>query len=487
MKNKKAFILSIVGVLTIIALIAGATFAYFSAQGGESKSANINVSTATTDVLTFTTGSAINIVADQTSFANGKDSLSGETFAKASLTANNSTNEATANYYVYLNIENNTFKYTLGESSPELLLTVTAPDGTEVTSINELEYKTATDNKGATISGFDVTKSSGVIALVNNDEITAGTSSSVGKASNEESWNIKLTFVNYGDDQTANAGAALSAKVMVQKIKYSTLANYIKNLYTGTQGENNLYYHDGTLTNGIDDNSYRYAGASSSVNNYVCFGSTDTTCPTDNLYRIIGVFGEQVKLIKLTSLGNEKAGEYGKSWSNSSLNTYLNDTYLTGLGGYTDKIVITSWKVGGNYRGITAETVPATTYQNEIVNQTSIFNAKIGLMYMSDYGFAASPEAWATTLNNYNGSVNGSTINSLNWMYLGFDEWTISLINNDFRDVLYTQFAFVRSIGSMSNDRGDNYYKAVRPTFYLNSYVTYASGTGSSSYPIRIN
>ena len=51
-----------------------------------------------------------------------------------------------------------------------------------------------------------------------------------------------------------------------------TLAEYVISQYTGTQGENNLYYHDSTLANGAGDNSYRYAGASNSVNNYICLG-----------------------------------------------------------------------------------------------------------------------------------------------------------------------------------------------------------------------
>ena len=48
------------------------------------------------------------------------------------------------------------------------------------------------------------------------------------------------------------------------------LVDYVKSLYTGTQGANNMYYHDAILTNGAEDNSYRYAGAN--PNNYVCFG-----------------------------------------------------------------------------------------------------------------------------------------------------------------------------------------------------------------------
>ena len=47
------------------------------------------------------------------------------------------------------------------------------------------------------------------------------------------------------------------------------LADYVKSLYTGTQGENNLYLHDSTLENGAGDGSYRYAGSSETTNNFV--------------------------------------------------------------------------------------------------------------------------------------------------------------------------------------------------------------------------
>ena len=69
------------------------------------------------------------------------------------------------------------------------------------------------------------------------------------------------------------------------------LASCIQIYYaTNGEGYDGLYYHDGvgTYTNAdqeAEDNSYRYAGAN--PNNYVCFGSTASPCPTDNLYRII--------------------------------------------------------------------------------------------------------------------------------------------------------------------------------------------------------
>ena len=110
----------------------------------------------------------------------------------------------------------------------------------------------------------------------------------------------------------------------------STLACHVAKLYTGTQGENGIYYHNTSLTNGAGDNNYRYAGAN--PNNYICLGSDATTCPDDNLFRIIGVFGDKVKVIKDKSVVKMHwdTSNYN-TWSISSLNTYLNGTYLTSI------------------------------------------------------------------------------------------------------------------------------------------------------------
>ena len=101
-------------------------------------------------------------------------------------------------------------------------------------------------------------------------------------------------------------GKKFNAKLMIQKEKIKeTVATVCSNGQTlssciiamdGKDGT--LYHHTSSLTNGAGDNSYRYAGASDQVNNFVRFGSTEMPCPTDNLYRIIGVFEDQVKLIK---------------------------------------------------------------------------------------------------------------------------------------------------------------------------------------------
>ena len=263
-----------------------------------------------------------------------------------------------------------------------------------------------------------------------------------------------------------------------------TLAEYIKSQYTGTQGDNALYYHNSTLTNGAGDNSYRYAGASDSVNNYICLGSDATTCPDANLFRIIGVFGDKTKVIRAKSVG-DKAWHSSSSntWSSSSLNTYLNGEYLTSLGTLADKIATTTWKVGGGTWSNIATSVPKTAYQNEVGSSASstTVDKKIGLMYVSDYYYSASPSAW--TLVGYN--LNDATkdyraAKTTNWLYLGSYEWTVSRDSGDTTNAFYVNSAGSVISKSVTNSRG------VRPSFNLESSVKYVSGSGSMSDPVRI-
>ena len=299
------------------------------------------------------------------------------------------------------------------------------------------------------------------------------------------------------------------------------LVDHIKSLYT-TQGANNLYLHDSTLTNGAGDNSYRYAGSSDTTNNFVCFGydSTDETCPTDYLYRIIGVFDNQVKLIKydyansnllgtdgdysttgiseggfgsskykgeLTTINlyywNNNSGTVNNTWSNSLLNkTNLNTNYLNNIGSnWSNKIAIHTWKVGGNTLTNIRSAVVTSAYQNEITNPAAntTYDAKVGLMHVSDYGYAAAPSAWSTTLYKYN----SSSITDVNWMYMGIDEWTILPRTDDSSDSTITFFVY--NTGRLDTFRVSLNY-GIRPVFYLNSNITYVSGSGTASSPILI-
>ena len=294
---------------------------------------------------------------------------------------------------------------------------------------------------------------------------------------------VDESSTNTSMKKTFKAGVAVKA---YDREKDQTLAEYVISQYTGTQGENGIYYHNSTLTNGAGDNSYRYAGASDSVNNYICLGSDKATCPDANLFRIIGVFGNQTKVIRAKSVGDQKWDTNGSNtWSTSSLNTYLNGTYLTSLGTLADKIATTTWKVGGNTSANISGVVPKTAYQYEVGSSASstTVDKKIGLMYVSDYYYSASPSAW--TLVGYNSSdatKDYRATTSTNWLYLGSTEWTISRDSDD------TNYAFrVTSTGDVNFSIVDSRSFAVRPSFNLESSVKYVSGSGSMSDPVRVN
>ena len=232
MKNKKAITLSIIASLALLVLIIGATYAYFQASGGDGTSANLRVTTNTTDIITFEEGSNINIETNATLFSQGKGNASGTTFARATLTANNKTNSATENYNLFLNISDNTFVYSVDTNTPELILTIKDKSNNEVTSIEGLTYKAVTDGKGTTIKGFDITNKNGLLTLFNKDIITTSTI--------VEEWNVTVTFVNYNKDQTKNAGKKFDAQLIISKDNFSDYTPNTTNTLSASKSGNNL-------------------------------------------------------------------------------------------------------------------------------------------------------------------------------------------------------------------------------------------------------
>ena len=297
------------------------------------------------------------------------------------------------------------------------------------------------------------------------------------------------------------------------------------------RSENNIYHHDSNLTNGAGDNSYRYAGAN--PNNYVCFGSDESTCPDDNLYRIIGVFDGRTKLIKAdyatsTLLGTD--GDYGNTFNNLTLSTAsykgnkdlstigayywnykntnsnnngmgintwstsllysknLNSNYLNNIGSkWTNMIDSVVWKVGGSVDYNLTKQIPQKSYEYEIISpvSTDTVNAKIGLMYISDYSFAASKDAWNSILD-YTG-YGTTSVSSKNWLYLGLHEWTItrnSMYNYAVNNIQPGGGVYGSAGAAISYARDAI---AVRPTLYLNSSINYSSGEGTKTNSIRIS
>ena len=218
----------------------------------------------------------------------------------------------------------------------------------------------------------------------------------------------------------------------------------------------------------------------------MCFGSNETTCPDDNLYRIIGVFNNQVKLIKATSYGNyaweQDNIDQRNTWDETTkpdIYATLNTTYYNTLGSeWQNLIAETIWQVGGMVRN-TTNTVKQY-YDVEVGTGQSGYEEtmKIGLMYVSDYGYSANLEKWTTALFGTDYGID-------NWLYSGNKEWTISRNSNDksFVFFVYSDWG-IGDVSAAAYATSNSF--VIRPTFYLNSDVQYISGIGSQSNPFRI-
>ena len=526
--NQVLYVLSILIIGILLLLIARITYAYLAPRI-QSALGNVTTISDTVDDFKLELGRPLSLNATSTTLPESGSNLVVTSTEIAKLKANSTKKTAAYNYYLYLQITNNTFKYSDG-TTPEIILTITDPNGNEITSLDNLTYGTYNG-----VSGFDVTTAKGLFAIANNYEITSNSSTTY----TEHDWNITLTYLNLNIDQSGNYGNSFETKLYLQKeaialplhkgCNDNTLACHIAKLYTGTQGDNNLYYHDSTLTNGAEDGSYRYAGANPS--NYICFGSDSTTCPSENLYRIIGVIDKKVKLILADGatkniLGTD--GGYSMSysdarlddqyyedfaklseistfdrepsiWSTSNTNTTnLNTNYLTYLDGkgtkWREMIDNTMWYIGGITQSNGRSSNAKTAYNYEVganKDASTTVTTKIELMYVSDYYYGASPNYWTLPGRDPNGSWDSkyttwtgedyTKARDDNWLNIGLYEWTLSPNLED----MYGAFTVYADGQVTMGDIADSF--AIRPTFFLTSSVQYVSGSGNSTDPIRIN
>ena len=314
-----------------------------------------------------------------------------------------------------------------------------------------------------------------------------------------QEWQIEVIFANLDSDQNANTGKTFSANLIIQEKFIPTmvadicesgdnLASCIAEFNTlAGDGADNIYYHDGigsyiNADQEAEDNSYRYSGGSSKVNNYVCFGTDEETCPEDNLYRIIGIFDDdsngtyQAKLIKSTSYGGYAWDTDSNIWDTTTkpdIYYTLNETYYNSLGlEWQNLIEEHTWQVGG-FNGADLGTAKET-YDIEVgIDQSGyVETMKIGLMYVSDYGYGGDPERWIMPLDT-------DYFARFNWLESNDFAWFISRMA-DSPDGVFWEWYYSMNVSVYSVDRSTT---ATRPTFYLEPTVTISSGTGTSSDP----
>ena len=284
---------------------------------------------------------------------------------------------------------------------------------------------------------------------------------------------------------------------------------------------------------------YRYYGPS--PNNYICLDMEgQSTCPDKHLYRIIGSIYEEkentnrIKVIKATPLTdgttkgfswdykvNNGSGSYDNIWATITSGNYSNS--LTSGSQLMKLLNSGAWWNGtsGSYynNNTTATSVNFTNYklsdkaksyittsryylggystsQGVMTNQFYAYergttrydtnrplywDGMVGLMYPSDYGYAAGNTCvTGTDPYNYDG---GCKNKDWLWMTTSSDytnnrEWLMS------PDSGYSNHAFLVGSSGFVNYDGIVYYAfSVRPTFYLKSDTNIKSGEGTLNNP----
>ena len=249
---------------------------------------------------------------------------------------------------------------------------------------------------------------------------------------------------------------------------------------------------DNTLQIGAteDITEYRYRGAS--PKNYVSFNG--------ETWRIIGVFPtddgtgnieNRIKIIRNESIGGKYWDEKATNdWVKpATLNTELNTTYLNNLSPTAQSMIGNTKYYLGGYSNSSIQKDIMYQYERKTQNTTSNefycgsnpnnWVGKLGLMYASDYGYAASDEC-TQTLYKYD----NATCKNNNWLYnIKVNEWIL------LHDAGASRHAFYVYSGGLVGDYSSvvsNVQFAVRPVLYLKPDVKITGGHGTSTDPYVI-
>ena len=273
------------------------------------------------------------------------------------------------------------------------------------------------------------------------------------------------------------------------------------------------YDGEGLKIDNTPDQNIRYYG--SDPNNYVRFNN--------ELWRIIGVFGNNVKLVRKDSLGDlswdssESSVNTGwgvNEWSQADLKNYLNTMYYggtsvtcyggtknstktcpTGTIDETAKSLIDNhtWNTGAIEYNTRTDTVAfykdergnqtgkicnGGTFCSDTVERTTTWTGYIGLPYPTDYAYASGENICETNMVKQDSS-DAYICENNNWMFKSIWYWTLSPFA---RSANSRYVWYVNGDGDVNNSNAAS-GGAVFPAIYLKSNVLIDSGKGTSSDP----
>ena len=311
---------------------------------------------------------------------------------------------------------------------------------------------------------------------------------------------------------------------------YITIKDYIIDLYN----DESLRTSNGLKKDNTVDTNIRYYG--SDPNNYVRFNN--------ELWRIIGVFGNNVKLVRKDSLGElswdssdssinkgnginqwgESTDVNGNTYLGANLQVYLNKMYYGGVEttcyngadnsettcptntlDRTAKLLIDkhTWSLGAIEMSIedtisfynaergtaNGKTCTSGNYCNDSVIRTTKWTGYVALPYITDWAYASSESACETNIQTKDSS-NLFVCKNNNWMQRSDWTWYLSPsgqsadASNAWAVSGNNNYVYYRMFGAMN--KFASYGSNVAPSIYLKSSVLMKGGSGTSSDPYKL-
>ena len=158
----------------------------------------------TEGTLIFVPGDDLNLNPSIDNFNSTTKNLVSSTKPKVIFLKNEKEPDKTSeNYYVGFRINNNSYKYTTDNETPEVILSIMDENNNYINSINNLEYIEE-------YNGFDITNKKDLYDINLSKEISLQNN----KTSAIHNWTFTLTFVNLKTDQSLNETAELDIDLL---------------------------------------------------------------------------------------------------------------------------------------------------------------------------------------------------------------------------------------------------------------------------------
>ncbi len=413
--------------------------------------------------------------------------------------------------FMKVNTLDNTESYTSG------ILDVTVEEGTALTLSNTLPM---TDEEGSALTPytFKVTNTGNLTYTFDLKLLSTTTSNQINpayiKVKLDDNSPVTLSSLSNGliasdltlnpsdsvtmsvriwlsiDTPNTEIGKSFSAKIVTDGVgsEYVTGADYIESL---------LASNPTTMNNDDPDGNVRYMGAD--PNNYVSFNN--------ELWRIIGVFdvkssenGQLEKRLKI--IRNESLGKMAwdsantNNWTSASLQTYLNGDYYNSLDSISQSLIgDTYWNLGGTATYASSSDGLASHFYG-YERGTTVYSGrptywvgKIGLMYLSDYGYATSggtitnrASCLAKELFSWDSSSYSDCKNNDYLYNSSLYQWTITPLSSLSNLVFY-----VNTTGVVYSFSANNSNYSASPVLYLASTVEITGGDGTFGNPFTLN